>query len=376
MKGLRASVEQYSRFKHTPLSLKQMLDFGASSGQEREAMLLQSAVFLRNELPIRLSHMLKEFQSIPNRYLTDSSRKVADWYLESFGELMEFDHADAMAANPEPQLVLQRFNSLLKGILTRHAPVVTTVAAGLVELKRKDPNLHKHSDLHLFLDRFFTHRISIRLLQQQHLELADGSVDPEGRHVGLIDRNCDPARIASEAAGNAQYLCHSQYAESVNFEVLTPAASVGAPIRFPYIPSHLYHICFELVKNSMRAVIEQNHDSPKPVKIVIVEGQDDLTIKISDEGGGIKRDSLPFIFSYMYTTVKDTPKIDPEAHMNNAPLAGYGYGLPLSRLYARYLQGDLNVISMEGYGTDAYVYLRRLSSQSSELLPQVVNFKQ
>ncbi len=29
-------------------------------------------------------------------------------------------------------------------------------------------------------------------------------------------------------------------------------------------------------------------------------------------------------------------------------LAGYGYGLPISRLYARYFGGDLQIISMEG----------------------------
>lgn len=43
-----------------------------------------------------------------------------------------------------------------------------------------------------------------------------------------------------------------------------------------------------------------------------------------------------------------------------AVLAGYGYGLPISRLYARYFGGDLQVMSMDGYGTDAYLHLNRL----------------
>ena len=52
-----------------------------------------------------------------------------------------------------------------------------------------------------------------------------------------------------------------------------------------------------------------------------------------------------------------------------APLAGYRYGLPLSRLYARYFHGDLIINSYDGYGTDAVVYLKTLTHEATELLP-------
>ena len=47
----------------------------------------------------------------------------------------------------------------------------------------------------------------------------------------------------------------------------------------------------------------------------------------------------------------------------------FRYGLPLSRLYARYFHGDLIVNSYDGYGTDAIVYLKAKETEAGELLP-------
>ena len=71
------------------------------------------------------------------------------------------------------------------------------------------------------------------------------------------------------------------------------------------------------------------------------------------------------MFHYLYSTAP-RPNMKPT---EGAAFAGYGYGLPLSRLYARYFHGDLKVNSIEGYGTDAIVYLKAHASDASELLP-------
>jgi signal transduction histidine kinase len=97
------------------------------------------------------------------------------------------------------------------------------------------------------------------------------------------------------------------------------------------------HICFELLKNSLRAVVERygvdNEDAFPPIKVVVVEGSEDITIKISDEGGGIPRSAIPLIWTYLYTTMSDEG-LDATLESSDfkAPMAGFGYGLPLSRL--------------------------------------------
>lgn len=79
---------------------------------------------------------------------------------------------------------------------------------------------------------------------------------------------------------------------------------------------------------------------------------------MSDEGGGIPRSGLPKIFTYLYSTAKNP--LDEHCDLGTADaatMAGYGYGLPISRLYARYFGGDLQIISMEGYGELLPLYL-------------------
>jgi pyruvate dehydrogenase kinase 2/3/4 len=144
---------------------------------------------------------------------------------------------------------------------------------------------------------------------------------------------------------------------------------------------HLSHICFEVLKNALRAVVEKHGpgaDHFPPIKMLVAEGEEvhslsyssqDITIKIADEGGGIPRSAIPRIWTYMYTTA-ESQDLDPDFNKSDfkAPMAGFGYGLPLSRLYARYFGGDLRLESVDGHGTDVYMNLNRLSSSREPLM--------
>ena len=77
----------------------------------------------------------------------------------------------------------------------------------------------------------------------------------------------------------------------------------------PTCAQHVSFLC-EVFKNSCRAVVERHadgFDDPlPPVHCHIVHGYEDVTIRISDEGGGVSRAALPNIWKFMYTTSRSS----------------------------------------------------------------------
>eukprot|EP00775_Hariotina_reticulata_P011444 gene11444-11590_t len=344
--------------KQTGVSLKYMLDFG-SSPIERQLVL--SSQFLHKELPVRLAHRVAELENLPYGLSSKSSiLKVRDWYVESFKELRSFP----LIRDASDEL---RFTELLRHIYRRHANVVPVMAKGVAELKRELSErviLTEMPEIHQFLDGFYLSRIGIRILIGQHIALHEPS---KPNHIGLICTKCSPWQVAQDAINDARSICMREYGSAPDVSIY------GDPsFAFAYVPSHLHHMVFELVKNSLRAVqdrFEDADDEPPPIRLVVAEGGEDVTIKVSDEGGGIPRSGLARIWTYLYSTAKQRVAVEELQDDTEGPavLAGYGYGLPVSRLYARYFGGDLQIISMEGYGTDAYLHLNRLGNVQEPL---------
>ncbi|KAG8516835.1 [Pyruvate dehydrogenase (acetyl-transferring)] kinase isozyme 3, mitochondrial, partial [Galemys pyrenaicus] len=400
-----------------------------------------SYMFLRKELPVRLANTMREVNLLPDNLLNRPSvGLVQSWYMQSFLELLEYENK-----SPEDPQVLDNFLQVLIKVRNRHNDVVPTMAQGVIEYKEKfgfDPFIS--SNIQYFLDRFYTNRISFRMLINQHTLLFGGDTNPaHPKHIGSIDPTCSVADVVKDAYETAKMLCEQYYLVAPELEVeefngsprsvsVQPRrVSAGAvvlqqwhlvrtrsctenswtrlenagphdrhledvlpraddpqmrdradicalpdltskapdkPIQVVYVPSHLFHMLFELFKNSMRATVELYEDRKEgypAVKTLVTLGKEDLSIKISDLGGGVPLRKIDRLFNYMYSTAP-RPSLEPS---RAAPLAGFGYGLPISRLYARYFQGDLKLYSMEGVGTDAVIYLKALSSESFERLP-------
>jgi [3-methyl-2-oxobutanoate dehydrogenase (acetyl-transferring)] kinase len=170
----------------------------------------------------------------------------------------------------------------------------------------------------------------------------------------------------------------------------------------PYIPSHLDYILYEVLKNAMRATVERHPAARRGLPSVLVRvcaGGGSLTVRVSDQGGGIPEEIASQVWGYGFTTSDLCPlgggpgsggsgsggdggsggdvadgggayglqlAAASEAPRQRYKLAGLGFGLPLSRLYARYFGGELALQNVPGFGVDVYVTLRNLEELRGE----------
>ncbi|CAD1472724.1 unnamed protein product, partial [Heterotrigona itama] len=320
----------------------------------------KSFIFLRKELPVRLANIMKEIHLLPENLLKMPSVGIVNnLYATSFEDIMQFEKVEVS------ETTLDKFCQTLVKIRNRHKDIVETMAQGVLELKEShDVDAQTENNIQYFLDRFLMSRISIRMLINQHTLLFGSELNGHSRHVGSIDPSCEIISVVKDAYEKARLLCDEYYLASPELIV---QQHNGNQIRIVYVPSHLFHMLFELFKNSMRAIMEHHSSNAEypAIEVIVSRGKEDICVKMSDRGGGIPRSQMDHLFKYMYSTAPRPTKTD--AH--TVPLAGYGYGLPVSRLYARYFHGDLVLQSCDGYGTDAIIYLKALSNEANELLP-------
>ncbi|KAJ9108144.1 hypothetical protein QFC19_002612 [Naganishia cerealis] len=335
-------IHHYSSFPQTGVSLQQMVLFGQNPSQ---GTLLKASQFLAEELPIRLSHRVKELDELPDGLAEmDGVRRVKEWYAESFQDLVTFPPPklepslrDALmmppsenqipfpVATPNPSLHPHVDDEPGGSSLQRHHPSQSTWGGqagwrgyGYGEGTGTGPNGQGYSN------SYFSPPPKDLVYPPEVHEYNDKFT----RMIERIKKRHDPT-VTTVAQGILEWKRQTHRGG-----LLMGAGMQSFLDRFYMSRSH---ICFELLKNSLRAVVErhgvENEDSFPPIKVVVVEGKEDLTIKISDEGGGIPRSAMPQIWTYMYTTMSEAQDLDSIAQNDfKAPMAGFGYGLPLSRL--------------------------------------------
>ncbi|KAJ3077603.1 hypothetical protein HK102_005095 [Quaeritorhiza haematococci] len=366
----------------TPVSLKVLFNVGnkcVSKGSN--SALLLPAQFLHEELPIRYMQSLKmltdgglreEEGGLVAKKMAHcpSFRKMAQSYMADMQMLMELPKPDTPSRE-------EAFTDALRDLQKRQSASMSYLGQGFKELFNsrtttptapENPSSHEFTPeetahIQRFFDRFYTINMGARLLIAEHISLHD-------KNLNLVQL-VSPLTVAQRAIEHAKHRCTLQYPGITppHVEIHGRSASVdGNDLKTLYIEEHLRWILVELLKNGMRATmqthgIRSGSSSLPPLRLAIVEGSEDVAFKLSDEGGGIPQSMMSKIWSYTYTPPASNFKPQPvekekgEDEYVTLPMSGFGHGLPLSRIMARYFGGDLELVSMEGYGTDAYLYL-------------------
>lgn len=146
------------------------------------------------------------------------------------------------------------------------------------------------------------------------------------------------------------------------------------------MPEQLEHILYELLDNAVRFTMINNPDGNyPPIQVTVSANESDVYFRVSDHGGGMTKERYDSLWSYQsraqtgdfsgLTKVQKVPaSIDGRAsqayQMGHSHL---GIGLTMSRIYAEYWGGELQVITMNGYGTDSYVRIPRLGTNIENL---------
>lgn len=352
----------------TAVSLDDLYRLGENCSPELRQ---QNAQFLFHELPIRMAQRVQELQSLPYGLSEkEPIQQVANLYSEYVRKMINFGSPSADQD--------EAFTGLLEGLFLDQGRVIERMAQGVIELRQEiaeHPTVswdHQiQTDVTQLLDRFFTARIGLRLLVEQHFRAKDS---PEG-FSGAIQTECRPEDVAKDAIADASYLCDFHLGQAPEVALYGDSGSAG----FTYLPSHMRYVLLELLKNAMRSTVERHGGDGRElpmVQIMIAHGDEDVTFKICDEGGGICRSEIEDVWTYLHSSARRPPiaeDLKQENRHNNSvgALAGYGMGLPLSRIYAQYFGGNLDIKSMEGFGTDCYLHLCRLGVKC-ENLPQKV----
>ncbi|KAA8910536.1 dehydrogenase kinase [Sphaerosporella brunnea] len=352
-----------------PLTLADLIRFGRPPLSPKS--LLASARFTRENLPVRLSRRILALRNLPFIIVSNPHvSQIFDNYRQSLRAII------ASPLHPTTPAEEHKFTETLTDIVKTHSNTIPTLARGFLECRRYTTPAEVTS----FLDQHLRERIGTRLMAEQHIALHLASTtSPEeaaahtaiqdlggdaSTYIGTIDTALQPARLIHSCSSFVGDICELRY--GVRPQIVID----GDPdVRFPYIPVHLEYIATELLKNAFRATVEAGATDPVRITIAKDPYSEGISMRVRDRGGGISPDDFPNIWSYSFTTFSnagDENEDDALGRFNTgvasvgdgSSIAGLGYGLPLSRAYAEYFGGSLQVQSAYGWGTDVYLKLK------------------
>jgi pyruvate dehydrogenase kinase 2/3/4 len=370
----------------TPLRLADMYKYGFGTDL---AQRLRNAQFLHKELQIRIAQRAVDLLTLPHG-LSEATpiRQVASMYLEY---LLKFQQIPSPTNTEEEDA----FTDMLQGLVLDRTTIPMDIARGVVawrDDRRENLELERLQEMEDALYRFFTARVGLRFVTEHHVLSSPREStralrnvthmfpsDQEDTVLGCIQTNCDLVKEVTKVSELVSQQTREYYGMCPEIDIVD-CIRQDLSREFTYVPHHLHYMLGELLKNSCRATLRRTMDSDlhkgnsnkkatlPPIRVIIVKGEEDVTIKIADTGGGIPRSLMNSIWKFAHSTADEDESNTDFGMIEGSGAKIRGFGLPLARIYARYFGGELTLKSTEGYGLDAYLHLPRLGD-SCEHLP-------
>eukprot|EP00930_Biecheleria_cincta_P032667 TRINITY_DN22655_c0_g1_i2.p1 TRINITY_DN22655_c0_g1~~TRINITY_DN22655_c0_g1_i2.p1 ORF type:complete len:444 (+),score=71.21 TRINITY_DN22655_c0_g1_i2:34-1365(+) len=350
------------------------------------ASLVQLGQLVHKELPVRFARRIKHIQRVDGWDTIPELRDLHAMHLQSFRELRLASPLDTV-----------EFPEAVRNIRQRHKRIPTLFAEAvkridddvlLKEPQAEDLTGEEQTRSHReavdqWAEAFLRSRVATEMLMSHYVAYSRSMKDQPGpgvsgansTQVGIMDMQCDPWQICSQVIAQIQ--------EGPR-PCLVEAENTSGHITFCYVPRYLFYIMNELLQNSARVSAEAASASgqdAKPIRVSLCADDRQVVIRISDRGGGIPSAQLEQIWSYKFTTSRANSQQDYAAQLPDlnrlerlrggfagmSPISGRGIGLPLCRLYAKYLGGSLKIINLPGLGVDAYVFLNRIDPSELQI---------
>jgi pyruvate dehydrogenase kinase 2/3/4 len=209
----------------------------------------------------------------------------------------------------------EKFFELINMFMIQNNDIIGQLSNGCKEAEKYFKSYKIMKD---FLDSVLHNRLSMRLIAEHYLELhkqqKKTKLNDDWR--GAICMNFSPAEAVQQCIDDVSSICFDTYS-------VVPPVQIEDHMRqsLPYFPNVVDYILRELLKNSMRAVVEYNkvllgniqnvkkyfedHREEALCKVLITSdpGDEHFTIAIQDQGGGIDETNEK-IFRYMFTGKK------------------------------------------------------------------------
>jgi pyruvate dehydrogenase kinase 2/3/4 len=415
----REYIEKLGKQHPTPLRLKDMYEYGCTNDQKIQR--LRNAQFLHRELPVRIAHRAIDLLTLPHGLSNAIPiQQVATIYLTLLRRISEFP----LPTNIEQE---ERFTDMLQSILLDRTSIPTSIAQGIQAWLQKtgDEKIAATStpkktaieqyqyedrlrEMDQALARFFTARVGLRFLVEQYvLTSPRESAQSFRHHSGMLPVLLANSNRASNESQTQKHLGCIQPNVDVAQEVRRMADIVAQQTKeyynglcpeihivdcasdydeFTFVPHHLQYMVCELLKNSCRASVRKYKEREAAtvfgdattstssskitipsIRVIIVKGSEDVTIKVADQGGGIPRSRMATIWRFAHSTASMDEQDTTFGVERSSGARLRGFGLPLAEIYARYFGGELTLKSTEGYGLDAYLHLPRLGDACENL---------